>query len=265
MHLLIIDPQEDFCNPHTGSLYVPGADADMVRLAGFIRKNPPDEITISLDTHQQMQIFHPCWWVDKTGLNPNPFTLIRAQDVKAKVWTTSRPEDQEWSEYYVNTLEQLGKFVLCIWPYHCIIGSTNHAVFSPLYSAITDWERTKRRNVKYLIKGSNPYTEHYSALGPEIDYSSEETVRNPFTATSEDYVLDFLNADSLVIAGEALSHCLKLTVQDILKHKQFIQNTNITLLLDATSGIPGFESECAEFVNKIKTLGVVLKNTTDFN
>lgn len=265
MHLLVIDPQEDFCNPHTGSLYVPGADRDMIRLASYIRKNPPDEITISLDTHQQMQIFHPCWWVDKEGFNPNPFTLIRAKDVKAKEWRTTRPADQVWSEHYVRTLEQLGKFVLCIWPYHCIIGSTNHAVFGPLYSAITDWERAKRRNVTFLLKGSNPYTEHYSALGPEIEYSSNETISNPFAETVEDYAEEFLKADSLVIAGEALSHCLRLTVLDILKYKNTFQNNNITLLIDATSGIPGFESECAEFLNKIQALGVDLKTTTDFN
>jgi len=32
VHLLIIDPQNDFSNPQ-GSLFVPGADDDMKRLA----------------------------------------------------------------------------------------------------------------------------------------------------------------------------------------------------------------------------------------
>ena len=32
LHLVAIDPQNDFCSPH-GSLYVPGAEEDMKRLA----------------------------------------------------------------------------------------------------------------------------------------------------------------------------------------------------------------------------------------
>lgn len=35
IHLLIIDPQNDFCSPD-GSLYVHGAEQDMQRLADFI-------------------------------------------------------------------------------------------------------------------------------------------------------------------------------------------------------------------------------------
>ncbi len=43
--LLIIDPQNDFCNPgdttesNKGSLYVDGAEKDMLRLANWIKQN----------------------------------------------------------------------------------------------------------------------------------------------------------------------------------------------------------------------------------
>lgn len=37
VHLLVIDPQNDFCDPN-GSLFVPGADEDMKRLGGFIER-----------------------------------------------------------------------------------------------------------------------------------------------------------------------------------------------------------------------------------
>ena len=36
VHLLIIDPQNDFCSPDKGSLFVPGADQDMLRLATMV-------------------------------------------------------------------------------------------------------------------------------------------------------------------------------------------------------------------------------------
>ena len=73
-HLLIIDPQNDFCDlppgycptdPLTGlatqpALPVAGAHADMLRLASFIRaaSHSIDDITITLDSHQHLDIAH---------------------------------------------------------------------------------------------------------------------------------------------------------------------------------------------------------------
>ena len=69
VHLLAIDPQNDFCDlpaawhsrdPHSGAvtvpaLPVPGAHADMQRLAAFIRAQGAgiDHITVTLDSHQR--------------------------------------------------------------------------------------------------------------------------------------------------------------------------------------------------------------------
>ena len=37
IHLLVIDPQNDFCDPN-GSLFVPGADEDIKRLAEMVHR-----------------------------------------------------------------------------------------------------------------------------------------------------------------------------------------------------------------------------------
>ena len=37
IQLLIIDPQNDFCDPN-GALFVPGADEDMKRLASMVMR-----------------------------------------------------------------------------------------------------------------------------------------------------------------------------------------------------------------------------------
>jgi len=58
--LLIIDPQNDFCNPGDangtgkGSLYVDGAENDMERLALWLKKHRQavDYVGITLDSHQ---------------------------------------------------------------------------------------------------------------------------------------------------------------------------------------------------------------------
>ena len=72
--LLVIDPQNDFCDlpaSHrpacsTPSLPVAGAHADMQRLAAFIRTqgHQLDAITVTLDSHQRFDIANPdFWWV----------------------------------------------------------------------------------------------------------------------------------------------------------------------------------------------------------
>jgi len=74
-HLLIIDPQNDFCDvpaawrpadPLTGAALAPalpvaGAHADMLRIADFIRAagDALDDITITLDSHHRIDIAHP--------------------------------------------------------------------------------------------------------------------------------------------------------------------------------------------------------------
>ena len=67
--LLIIDPQNDFCHPEWGTLYVPGAEQDMDRLTQFVMqfRDDIDSIVVSLDSHQRMDISHPLWWVDAHG------------------------------------------------------------------------------------------------------------------------------------------------------------------------------------------------------
>ena len=72
--LLVIDPQNDFCDlpashrpaGNAPSLPVAGAHADMERLADFIRAQGGqiDAITVTLDSHQRFDIANPdFWWV----------------------------------------------------------------------------------------------------------------------------------------------------------------------------------------------------------
>ena len=69
--LLIIDPQNSFCDP-TGELFVDGASRDMERLSDFIEMNGDafERIVVTLDSHNRMHIAHPVWWVDKEGNHP---------------------------------------------------------------------------------------------------------------------------------------------------------------------------------------------------
>lgn len=73
-NLFIIDPQNDFCHPSKGSLFVAGADKDMSRLATMIKANTKmiRKIIVTLDSHNDFHIAHPSFTVDSNGVNPSP-------------------------------------------------------------------------------------------------------------------------------------------------------------------------------------------------
>eukprot|EP01034_Spumella_vulgaris_P012251 gene12251-15603_t len=105
--LLVIDPQNDFCDlpvawqptdaltgqRTTPALPVAGAHADMQRLAQFIRSQGDqlDAITVTLDSHQRFDIAHPGFWQTGTGADVAPFTPITAAQVRAGDYVPRNP------------------------------------------------------------------------------------------------------------------------------------------------------------------------------
>lgn len=211
VHLLLIDMQVDFCHPG-GSLYVPGAPDDVRRTIEFIYRNGRHitQITCSLDSHLPSQIFSPNWWADAQGSHPTPFTLITAADVQAGRW---RPlVEPEWSRQYVARLEQEAKKVLTIWPYHVLIGSPGHMLDPELWSAVVWHALARQTEPHWLVKGSEPRTEHYSIIQPEVP-----TPDMPNRGRNQALLDNLAQADLVLVAGEAESHCVLETLEDIVE------------------------------------------------
>ena len=124
--VLAIDPQNDFME--NGALGVPNSHKDMENFSRFIYDNMEkiSKIVVSLDTHNPFQIFHPCWWVDKEGNNPPPFTAITMEDLDNGVWIPVLYAKK--SREYVLNLEKNAKKTLVIWPYHCLQGTDGNAM-----------------------------------------------------------------------------------------------------------------------------------------
>jgi len=123
-HLLIIDPQNDFHDQTGAALPVTGAMADADRLSKLInrKRKALSNIHITLDTHQLLDIAHPVMWIDSAGKNPPPFTIITAEDVRSGKWRAFNPAYQKRQQAYVEALEANGRYPLCIWPPHCLVG-----------------------------------------------------------------------------------------------------------------------------------------------
>jgi len=260
IHLLTIDPQNDFCDPN-GSLFVPGADEDMKRLAAMITRvgSKLNDIHVTLDSHRIVDVAHPVFWKNSEGNHPGPFTIISAGDVKNGTWQTTNPGFASRGLDYVNQLEANGRYPLCIWPEHCIIGSWGHGIYPEISTVLQAWERDRFAIVDYVTKGSNLFTEHYSALQADVpDPGDHTTMLNT-------RLIDILEKTDLVaITGQALSHCVANTVRDIIDNFGTDSVKKLVLLEDTTSNVPGFESLGEDFVKFAVSKGMQVSKSTEF-
>jgi len=265
IHLIIIDMQVDFC--HTdGSLSVPGSVGDIQRLIEFIYSNADriTNITCSLDSHLPHQIFHPAWWVDADGNHPEPFTMITYDNIKAGIWRSLVAPVQ--STNYVKQLEEQAKKTLTIWPYHVMIGSIGNALNPELFTAVLWHSIARKTQPTWLTKGSIPLTEHYSIIQPEIPVAS-----HPLGGKNKAFLDTLANADIVLVAGEAESHCVLETVEDLVEdfHQRPDALKNIYFLKDCTSPVlhpdvdfhaialkrfADFEKQGVNFINSTETL-----------
>jgi nicotinamidase/pyrazinamidase len=261
VELLIIDPQIDFCDPDKGALYVKGAEHDMARLSSMVRRvgSRLDDIHVTLDSHHLVDIAHPIFWRDSQGNHPDPFTLISVSDVETGKWAPTQPGLYKRALDYVQTLERNGRYVLCIWPPHCLIGSPGHAIVLELFAALQEWE--KRFAILDLVtKGSNIMTEHYSAVKAEVPDPEDAG-----TQINTRLIETLQQADLIAVAGEAGSHCLANTVRDIAD--SFGDDravSKIVLIEDATSPVPGFEKFQDDFLAEMTARGMRRSTTIDF-
>jgi len=265
IELLIIDPQNDFCDPN-GALYVPGAEEDMKRLAAMIDRLAPklSDIHVTLDSHHLIDIAHPIFWVDSKGKHPDPFTIISADDVKNGMFRATNPQFQNRVLEYVIALENNGRYPLCIWPSHCLIGSWGYIVYPELYEALIRWEQGFAM-VDYVTKGSNFWTEHYSAVQADVPDPED-----PGTQLNWQLIETLQKADIILLAGEARSHCLANTVLDIANNFGEENIKKMVLLEDATVDVPDppgttmFSDFGNKFVSDMTARGMQVSTTIDF-
>jgi nicotinamidase-related amidase len=255
--LLIIDPQRSFVDPELHELPVAGAQDDMARLAAFVRGHAEslDDVQVTLDSHHQFQIFHPLYWQGTTGGLPPPFTLITAADIEAGIWLPRRPEHRERALAYVRTLGEGKRFQLTIWPNHCLIGTAGIAVDPGLMAALIHWERRGYAAVGFTAKGSNLYTEHYSAFKAEVADPAD-----PGTQLNTSLVETLRPADRILVAGEALDYCVYHSVRDLADALGPRDAAKIHVLEDCTSPIDPASVE--RIRREFKSWGVSMLRST---
>ena len=270
--LLVIDPQNDFCDlPATycpagsaPSLPVAGAHADMQRLAAFIRAQADqlDAITVTLDSHQRFDIAHPGFWQTGAGAEVKPFTPITAAQARTGEFAPRNPAALPRTLAYLDALEAQGRYTLMVWPVHCEIGSWGHGIHADVLAACGDWQWQRQRAVRNVFKGTNPWTEHYSAIEAEVPDADDTS-----TALNTALLRSLGQADVLLIAGEASSHCVRSTTEHIVQHLPRLvpgwQASRIVLLTDGMSPVAGFEAQHQAFLDAMRAAGAQLGNMSE--
>lgn len=247
--LFIIDMQNDFCSP-TGSLYVPGAEIDAVRLVGFIRRNITsiDQIILTQDNHQVMDIAHPSFWINSDGEHPEPYTLITISDVETGKWKAVLNEEETTT--YLRKIAETDEYNHIIWPEHCIWGSEGAAIYPELMEAVEEWAR-EGKMFDVVSKGMYPLVEHFGA------FRANMPVKNvPETQFNQALKEKMEMFDQILIAGEAKSHCVANTIKQLFDFPELFPK--MVILEDCMSNVSGYESIALPIYEKAKELGAVL-------
>jgi nicotinamidase/pyrazinamidase len=265
IQLLIIDPQNDFCDLPAApgsvpALPVAGADADMRRTAALIdaAADRLDAITVTLDSHHRLDIAHPGFWQRADGRPVDPFTAITAAQVRAGDFQPRDTAALPRVLAYLDELEARGRYTLMVWPVHCEIGSWGHNVHAAVRAAYNRWEEARQATVHKVIKGTNPWTEHYSAVQAEVP-----TADDPGTALNTSLLQDLDRCEQVLIAGEASSHCVKATTEHIVQHLPGGRPQRLVLLTDCMSPVSGFEAQAEAFLAAMRAQGVRLMTSTE--
>jgi nicotinamidase-related amidase len=251
--LLLVDVQNTFCIPEF-ELFVGGRSGnaavdDNKRLCEFIYRNLDviTRICPTMDTHQTIQIFHSIFLINEKGEHPAPFTLISVQDVEKGIWKfnpeVARSLDidetygQDFLRHYTRRLKEGGKYDLTIWPYHAMLGGIGHALVSAVEEAVFFHSIARYGLPAFQVKGSNPFTENYSVLSPEVLDDGEG---NQIAKKNTGFIATLLEFDAVIIAGQAKSHCVAWTIDDLLREIESSDKAlaeKVYLLEDCTSSV----------------------------
>lgn len=251
IHLLLVDLQKDFCFPE-GTLYVGGrsgrgAIEDNDRIARFLYRNLGviSEVTCTMDTHYPYQIFSPAFWQEADGEHPAPHREVTLEDVRSgrlrpnpEVATWLGRGDVEWLqrqvEHYCAELEKTGKYTLYLWPPHCLLGSEGYSLAGVVQEARLFHAYTRMSRAAIEVKGDTPLTEYYSVIGPEVLTYFDGT---PLAEKNADFLRILFESDAVLIAGQAASHCVRSTIEDLLHHLGDYPAEKVYLLRDCMSAV----------------------------
>jgi len=258
--LLIIDPQNDFCDIPGAALPVPGANADMRRLADLMEQARArlTGIVVTLDSHASVGIERTTFWAAANGEPVAPFTQIVENDVRTGRFAPRDRQRLPEVMAYLQALERRGRYKLIVWPVHCVLGTWGHNIHEAVAAELARWEQQSQRTALRVLKGLNPMTEQYSAVQAEVPDE-----RDPRTQANH-ALIEQARPDEglLLVAGEAASHCVASTLEHLFEALDAAERRRVVILSDCMSPVASFEKQAAKFFSDARALGARVMTST---
>jgi nicotinamidase-related amidase len=149
-----------------------------------------------------------------------------------------------------------------------MLGGIGHALVSAVEEAIFFHSIARYSQPDFQVKGGNPFTENYSVLKPEV---LEDAVGEQIAEKNVGFIKKLLDFDAVVIAGQAKSHCLAWTIDDLLSEIQ-VSDKNLAekvyLLEDCSSpvvipGVIDYTEQATAAFQKFADAGMQIVRSTD--
>jgi nicotinamidase-related amidase len=149
-----------------------------------------------------------------------------------------------------------------------MLGGIGYALVSSVEEAVFFHTITRYSQAHFQIKGDNPFTENYSVLSPEVlrDASGKEIARR-----NTGFIEKLLQFDIVIIAGQAKSHCVAWTINDLLNdllvhNEQLVEK--VYLLEDCTSpvvvpGVVDYTGQADAAFRKFAQAGMHIVRSTE--
>src|SRR4051794_18308985 len=148
-----------------------------------------------------------------------------------------------------------------------MLGSDGHALVGVLHEARLFHAYARGQQSWVEVKGGNALTENYSVLRPEVLMRHDG---QPLAQRNTAFIKTLLQADAVVIAGQAASHCVKSTIDDLLDEivafdKALVKKVHI--LTDCMSAVVtphiDFTSQAEAAMQRFAAAGMNLVRSTD--
>jgi nicotinamidase-related amidase len=148
-----------------------------------------------------------------------------------------------------------------------MLGGIGHALVSAVEEAFFFHGIARSSTPEFQVKGDNPLTEHYSMLGPEVTTGPDG---DRLATRNTELVEKLLGFDAVIVAGQAKSHCLAWTIDDLLADEERGEHLaeRTYLLEDCTSPVvvPGavdYTDEANAAFERYAAAGMQVIRSTD--
>jgi nicotinamidase-related amidase len=171
--------------------------------------------------------------------------------------------------HYCEALEAAGKYQLYLWPYHCLLGSNGHRLAGVVEEARLFHSFARGAANLPEIKGGNPLSERYSIFKEEVT-TCWDGRPIPGAQKNTRLIKTLLQADMVVLAGLASSHCVKESIADLLSDIQAHDPAlarKVYILQDCTApvvipGGPDFTDDAERALQNFRDAGMHLVTST---